>query len=109
MAARIVAALTEIARAPRATDEATLVVSHSGTIRTFIHEVTGAPPPLDNGALFLARYAGDRFVSVTRATMRLSRASASSPTPTACCGPRRSPPCAASTASSTPATSARPS
>jgi broad specificity phosphatase PhoE len=68
VAARIVASLTEIARAPRATGDATLVVSHGGTIRTFVHEVTGtAPPPLENGALFVARWAGDRFVSVTRA------------------------------------------
>ena len=67
VAARVVAALTELARAPRPTDHATLVVSHGGTIRTFIHEVTGAPPPpLENGALFIARYAGERFVSVTR-------------------------------------------
>jgi probable phosphoglycerate mutase len=65
VAARVVAALTDIARAPRATGEATLVVSHGGTIRTFIHEVTGAaPPPLENGALFLARYTADRFTSV---------------------------------------------
>jgi broad specificity phosphatase PhoE len=43
------------------------VVSHGGTIRTFIREVTGAPPPpLENGALFVARWAGDRFASVTR-------------------------------------------
>src|SRR4051794_25554723 len=35
VAARVVAALTEIARAPRATGDATLVVSHGGTIRTF--------------------------------------------------------------------------
>ena len=66
VAARVVAALTEIARASRPAGEATLVVSHGGTIRTFIHEVTGeAPPPLENGALFLARYATDRFISVT--------------------------------------------
>jgi len=66
VAARVVAALTDIARAPRADGEATLVVSHGGTIRTFIHEVTGeAPPPLENGALFLARWATDRFISVT--------------------------------------------
>ena len=66
VAARMVAALTDIARAPRSTDEATLVISRSGAIRTFIQTVTGAyPPPVDNGALFLARYAGDRFVSVT--------------------------------------------
>jgi len=71
VAARVVAALTEIARAPRAGggdgDGATLIVSHGGTIRTFIHEVTGAaPPPLENGALFLARWVDDRFTSVTR-------------------------------------------
>jgi broad specificity phosphatase PhoE len=58
--------MTDIARAA---GEATLVISHGGTIRTFIHEVTGtAPPPLDNGALFLARYAGGRFVSVDEVT-----------------------------------------
>ena len=66
VAARVVAALTEIARAPRADGDATLVVSHGGTIRTFIHEITGAaPPPLENGALFVARWSGDGFVSVT--------------------------------------------
>jgi broad specificity phosphatase PhoE len=66
VAARVVAALTDLARAPRAPGEATLVISHGGTIRTFIHEVTGvAPPPLDNGAVFVARWAGERFVSVT--------------------------------------------
>ena len=68
VAARIVAAMTDIARAPRATDEATLVISHGGAIRTFIHEVTGAaPPPLENGALFIARWDGGRFVSVAPA------------------------------------------
>jgi len=67
VAARVVAAMTELAGVPRATGEATLVISHGGTLRTFIHEVTGAaPPPLENGALFLARYDGSRFVSVTR-------------------------------------------
>jgi len=67
VAARIVAALSEIARAPRAAGEATLVVSHGGAIRTFIHAVTGtAPPPLENGAVFVARWAGERFVDVTR-------------------------------------------
>jgi probable phosphoglycerate mutase len=66
VAERVVAAMTDIARAA---GEATLVISHGGTIRTFIHEVTGtAPPPLDNGALFLARYAGGRFVSVDEVT-----------------------------------------
>lgn len=67
VAARIVAALTDIARAPTAAGAATLVVSHGGAIRTFIHEVTGAaPPPLENGALFLARWVEERFVSVAR-------------------------------------------
>jgi broad specificity phosphatase PhoE len=64
--ARVVAALTDIARVPVRAGEATLVISHGGAIRTFIHAVTGAaPPPLDNGALFLACYDVDRFVSVT--------------------------------------------
>jgi broad specificity phosphatase PhoE len=67
VAARVLAALTEIARAPRPTADAPLVVSHGGTIRTFIHEITGTPPPpLENAALFLARWANDRFISVTR-------------------------------------------
>jgi probable phosphoglycerate mutase len=65
VAARVVAALTDIARIPVRAGEATLVVSHGGAIRTFIHAVTGAaPPPLENGALFLARHDGARFVSV---------------------------------------------
>jgi probable phosphoglycerate mutase len=68
VAARIIAAMTDIARARSADGEATLVISHGGAIRTFIHEVTGAaPPPLDNGALFIARWDGDRFVTVTSA------------------------------------------
>ena len=59
--------MTEIARAPRPTGDATLVVSHGGALRTFIHEITGTPPPpLENGAVFLAHYATDRFISVTR-------------------------------------------
>jgi probable phosphoglycerate mutase len=65
VAARVVAALGDIARAPRAAGAAALVISHGGTIRTFVHAVTGAaPPPLENGALFVARWAGARFVSV---------------------------------------------
>ncbi len=68
VAARMVAALTGIARAPRAAGEATLVISHGGAIRTFMHAVTGLyPPPIENGAVLLARYAGARFVSVTAA------------------------------------------
>ena len=43
------------------------MISHGGTIRTFIHEATVlAPPPLANGALFVARWADERFVSVAR-------------------------------------------
>jgi probable phosphoglycerate mutase len=67
VAARMLAALTDIARAPHSAGEATLVISHSGAIRTFIQTVTGAyPPPVDNGALFLTRYASHRFVAVTQ-------------------------------------------
>jgi broad specificity phosphatase PhoE len=66
VAARVVAALTDIARIPVRAGQASLVISHGGAIRTFIHAVTGAaPPPLENGALFLVRYDVDRFVSVT--------------------------------------------
>jgi broad specificity phosphatase PhoE len=68
VAARMLAALTDIARTPRSAREATLVISHGGAIRIFIQTVTGAyPPPLENGALFRVRYAGERFVSVTPA------------------------------------------
>jgi probable phosphoglycerate mutase len=68
VAARIVAAMTDIARAPRTNGDASLVISHGGAIRTFIQAVTGAaPPPLENGALFVARWTGERFVSVTPA------------------------------------------
>jgi probable phosphoglycerate mutase len=65
VSARMVGAMTDIARSSRAMSAATLVVSHGGAIRTFIHEVTGAaPPPLENGALFVAPWVGDRFVEV---------------------------------------------
>jgi probable phosphoglycerate mutase len=61
--ARMMSALTEIAMAtPR--DGAVLVVSHGGAIRSFVHAVTGlTPPPLDNGALFRARFEGNRFIT----------------------------------------------
>ena len=37
-----------------------------------VWEVTGtAPPPLENGALFVARYAGERIVDVTRAQVTI--------------------------------------
>ena len=63
---RVVAALTDIARAPRTDGDATLVISHGGAIRSFVHAVTGAaPPPLENGALFLARYEAGQLVSLT--------------------------------------------
>ena len=68
VAARMLAALTAIASTPRdegeaTLDEATLVISHGGAIRTFMHAVTGLyPPPMENGALLLAHYDGARFV-----------------------------------------------
>ena len=57
------AALTEIVTAmPQ--DSAVLAVSHGGAIRSFVHAVTGlTPPPLDNGALFRARFEDNRFVA----------------------------------------------
>lgn len=61
--ARMTAALTDIAVATPA-DGAVLVVSHGGAIRSFVHAVTGlTPPPLDNGALFRARFDDNRFVT----------------------------------------------
>ena len=63
VAARMLAALTGIASTPRAPGEATLVISHGGAIRTFMHAVTGLyPPPIENGALLRARYDGARFI-----------------------------------------------
>lgn len=62
--ARIVAAMTDLATAA-ADEQAILVVSHGGAIRSFLGAVTGAfPPPLPNGALFLARFEDGRFTSV---------------------------------------------
>jgi broad specificity phosphatase PhoE len=62
--ARMVAALTDIA-AGVPDGGAALAVSHGGAIRSFVHAVTGqTPPPLDNGALFVARFDGGAFVSV---------------------------------------------
>ena len=61
--ARMIAALTEIATAAPQ-DGAVLAVSHGGAIRSFVHAVTGlTPPPLDNGALFRARFEDNRFVT----------------------------------------------
>jgi broad specificity phosphatase PhoE len=63
---RITAALTEIARrdSPLPVGSAVLVVSHGGTIRSFIHHATGhVPPPLENGAMFRIRFERGAFVS----------------------------------------------
>lgn len=73
--ARVSAAMHELAAAPdehgpsRDTgaggDRGTLlVVSHGGTIRTFIHTVVGVvPPPLENGSVFRLRFDGQHFLS----------------------------------------------
>ena len=61
--ARMLSALTDIAAATP-DDSAVLAVSHGGAIRSFVHAITGlTPPPLANGALFRARFEGDRFVA----------------------------------------------
>jgi broad specificity phosphatase PhoE len=65
VAARMLAALTVIASARRDEGEASLVISHGGAIRSFIHAVTGLyPPPIENGALLRAHYDGARFAIV---------------------------------------------
>jgi broad specificity phosphatase PhoE len=62
--ARVVSALTAIASSLEE-DQVALAVSHGGAIRSFMAAVNGqAPPPLANGALFVARFADDRFVAV---------------------------------------------
>jgi len=67
--ARMMEALTEIARATP-DDGAVLAVSHGGAIRSFVHAVTGlTPPPLDNGALFRARFEDNRFVAADLETI----------------------------------------
>jgi len=68
---RIVAAMTEIAAAAGAPSEsgAILVISHGGTIRSFIHATIGViPPPLENGTVFRIRFAGGAFVSADEET-----------------------------------------
>jgi probable phosphoglycerate mutase len=63
---RITTAMTEIAGRvdTLAGAGAILVVSHGGTIRTFVHAVTGViPPPLENGTVFRIGFAGGAFVS----------------------------------------------
>jgi broad specificity phosphatase PhoE len=63
---RVTAAMHAVAAAltSAAATGTTLVISHGGTIRTFIHALTGlAPPPLDNGTLFRIGFEHGRFVS----------------------------------------------
>jgi probable phosphoglycerate mutase len=64
---RITAAMFAIAAAAgadRTANETTLVISHGGTIRTFVHATTGVvPPPLDNGTVFRIGFERSRFVS----------------------------------------------
>jgi len=60
---RMRAALVDVATATP-DGGAVLAVSHGGAIRSFVHAITGlAPPPLDNAALFRARFEEDRFVA----------------------------------------------
>ena len=57
-------AIAAAASADHAPTETTLVISHGGTIRSFIHATIGAvPPPLDNGTVFRVQFEGGRFVS----------------------------------------------
>jgi probable phosphoglycerate mutase len=63
---RITAAMTEIASQAGLQSEsgATLVVSHGGAIRSFIHATIGVvPPPLENVAIFRLRFEGGVFVA----------------------------------------------
>lgn len=63
---RITAVMSEIAG--RVDDlpasGAILVISHGGTIRSFVHAISGViPPPLENGTVFRIGFAGGAFVS----------------------------------------------
>jgi probable phosphoglycerate mutase len=63
---RITAAMHEIAggAAEDSDSGAILVISHGGTIRSFIHATIGMiPPPLDNGGMFRIRFEDGAFVS----------------------------------------------
>ena len=63
---RITAAMLGIAAAAenRPDSEATLVVSHGGVIRSFVHATTGVvPPPLENAALFRLSFERGAFVT----------------------------------------------
>jgi broad specificity phosphatase PhoE len=47
--------------------DAILVISHGGTIRSFIHAIVGVvPPPLDNGTVFRIGFEAGVFVSAER-------------------------------------------
>jgi broad specificity phosphatase PhoE len=67
---RVVAAMTEIATANDETSSESgtiLVISHGGTIRSFIHAAIGViPPPLENGTVFRIRFDSGAFVSAER-------------------------------------------
>lgn len=61
---RFTAAMNDVvARAAAfASDAITLVVSHGGSIRSFVHATTGVSlPPLDNGAIVRLGFHEDRF------------------------------------------------
>jgi broad specificity phosphatase PhoE len=71
VAERIIAAMTEIAAEVEGQSEpgATLVISHGGVIRSFIHATTGVvPPPLENVALFRLHFEGGAFVAAEQVT-----------------------------------------
>jgi broad specificity phosphatase PhoE len=65
--ARITAAMHAIATADHpaaSTPGATLVVSHGGTIRSFLHAAFGVmPPPLGNGTVYRVRFEAGAFVA----------------------------------------------
>jgi probable phosphoglycerate mutase len=64
---RVTAAMHAIASVEHDTSvapDAILVISHGGTIRSFIHAIVGVvPPPLDNGTMFRIRFEAGVFVS----------------------------------------------
>ena len=69
---RITAAMVEIATAAGRQPEpgATLVISHGGAIRSFIHATTGVvPPPLENVAIFRLGFAAGAFVTAEQLTL----------------------------------------
>ena len=61
--ARVTAAMRDIASEAVAADGPTLVVSHGGSIRSFVHAAVGVTlPPLGNGAIVRLAFVGGRFV-----------------------------------------------